>query len=71
MVLTLISQGGAHQGSLTRVSQQVNQSEHGKEGVEGDLEMMEQRELGDWLGRGVRQRGIRGVPWAESGRLGK
>lgn len=67
MVLTLISQGGARQGSPTRVSQQVNQSEHGKEGVGGGLEMIEQRELGDWLGRGVRQGGIKNVPWAETG----
>lgn len=33
MVLTLISQGGARPRSGTRVSQQVNQSEHGKERV--------------------------------------
>lgn len=68
VVFTLISQGGARQGSRTRVSQQVNQSEHGKEGAGGDFEMMEQREPGDWLARGVRQGGIKHVPWAESGR---
>lgn len=40
VVLTLNMQGETCQGSLTRVSQQVNQSGYVKGGVGGDFEMM-------------------------------
>lgn len=40
----------------------------GRREFRGDFETMEQRELGGWLGRGVRQGGIKVDSWAESGR---